>query len=98
MKDKEKDKKDLPYNPEITEEDLKAIGDKDGNLKQELSDDELLKERQKAVDFTGKDLDVPGRDLPAQKTKKTMKDEENQLYAQGSDQNESLERTDEHLK
>jgi len=98
MSNKEKKKEDLPYNPEITKEDLKAIGDKQGNLKQDLSDDELLKERKKKVDFTGKELDVPGRDLPSQKTKKTIKDEENTLYGQGSDQNDSLERTDEHLK
>jgi len=94
----EKKNEKLPYNPEITDEDLQAIGDKEGNLKTELSDDELLKERKKKVDFTGKDLDVPGRDLPSQRTQNSLKDEENQLYAQGSGDNESLEQTNEHLK
>ncbi|MEM6515116.1 MAG: hypothetical protein AAF688_02955 [Bacteroidota bacterium] len=99
MKTEKTNKKEKQtYNSEITKEDLKAIGDKTGNLKQDLSDDELLKERKNPVDFTGKDLDVPGRDLPSTKTMKTLKDEENQLYAQGSEQNESLELTDEHLK
>lgn len=95
---KEKKDDNLPYNPEITEDDLQAIGDKEGNLKVDLSDDELLKERKKKVDFTGKGLDIPGRDLPSQKTNKSLKDEENQLYAQGSDDNETLEQTDEHVK
>ncbi|WP_047546426.1 hypothetical protein [Psychroserpens sp. Hel_I_66] len=91
-------KEKLDYNPEITKEDKKALGDKAGNLKTDLTDDELLKNREKPVDFTGKDLDVPGRDLPKNRTKLNLKDEENQLYSQGGESNEDLEQTTEHLK
>nr|WP_321222833.1 hypothetical protein [uncultured Psychroserpens sp.] len=92
------DKEKLDYNPEITEADKKALGDKAGNLKTELSDDELLKNREKPVDFTGKDLDIPGRNLTNKKANTKLKDEENQLYSQGGASNESLEQTTEHLK
>ena len=92
------DKKSQSYNPNITEDDKKALGSKAGNLKTTLSDDALLKNRKEPVDFTGKDLDIPGRELPKERTKKTLKDEENQLYSQGGPGNEHLEQTDEHLK
>jgi hypothetical protein len=78
------------YNSEITKEDLRTLGDKEGNLKNDLNEDEYLKERKKKVDFTGKDLDIPGRSLPKNKTKKVLKDEENQMYSLGSDDNENL--------
>ncbi|WP_040279135.1 hypothetical protein [Psychroserpens damuponensis] len=97
MKETHEDKK-LDYNPNITEDDKKALGDKAGNLKTELSDDELLKEREKPVDFTGKDLDIPGRSLPNKVKPSKLKDEENQLYSQGGVSNEDLEQTTEHLK
>ena len=90
-----KENKQNTYNPEITKEDKTALGDKEGNLKTELSDDTLLKNREKKVDFTGKDLDVPGRN---RNPKEKLKDEENQLYSQGSDDNENLETTSEHIK
>ncbi|WP_435412809.1 hypothetical protein [Psychroserpens mesophilus] len=83
------------YNPEITKDDKIALGDKAGHLKTELSDDTLLKNREKKVDFAGKDLDIPGRNSAA---KNTLKDEENQLYSQGSDDNEDLELPSEHIK
>lgn len=93
------EKKKLDYNPEITEADKKVLGDKAGNLKTELSDDALLKNREKPVDFTGKELDVPGRTLPkTNKEGSKLKDEENQLYSQGGADNEDLEQTTEHLK
>ena len=90
-----KENKKETYNSEITQEDKNALGDKAGNLKTELSDDSVLKNREKKVDFTGKDLDIPGRNL---EEKKKLKDEENQLYSQGSDDNEDLEITSEHIK
>ncbi len=98
MSNDNKKKEENTYNPEITKEDKQALGDKAGNLKTDMSDDELLKNREKDVDFTGKDLDVPGRELPSDKTKKTLKDEENSLYGQGGSGNEDLERTSEHVK
>jgi len=93
-----KDNNSKKYNPNITEADKKALGDKAGNLKTTRSEDDILKQREKDVDFAGKDLDVPGRDLPSQRTKKDLKDEENQLYSQGGPGNEDLERTNEHVK
>lgn len=98
MSKEKKDSKEKSYNPEITKEDKKALGDKAGNIKTDMSDDELLKDRQEKIDFTGKGLDVPGRDLPSQKTKNSLKDEENTLYGQGGPGNEDLERTSEHVK
>ncbi|TXD84048.1 hypothetical protein ESY86_10925 [Subsaximicrobium wynnwilliamsii] len=98
MSNEKKDKKQETYNPEITKEDKKALGDKAGNLHTDLSDDELLKEREEAVDFAGSDLDVPGRDLPKNTNHKSLKDEENQMYSQGGPGNEDLENTTEHVK
>nr|WP_321226365.1 hypothetical protein [uncultured Psychroserpens sp.] len=96
---KQIDKKEkLDYNPEITKEDKSVLGDKAGNLKTELSEDDILKNRERPVDFTGKNLDVPGRTLPKNRSNSELKDEENQLYSQGGESNESLEQTTEHLK
>lgn len=78
------------YNSEITKEDLKALGDKTGNLRNDNGDDELLKNKV-TTDFSGKELDVPGRKTRKNVTKKNIKDEENQLYSIGSDDNENLE-------
>ena len=87
---KEKEK----YNSEINKEDKKALGDISGNLRNDDGEDSVLQKRKKPVDFTGKDLDVPGRVLPSNKTKKKLKDEENQLYGLGSEHNENLESTE----
>ena len=96
---KQIDKKEkLDYNPEITKEDKSVLGNKAGNLKTELSEDDILKNRERPVDFTGKNLDVPGRTLPKNRSNSELKDEENQLYSQGGESNESLEQTTEHLK
>ena len=78
------------YNSDITKEDLQALGDKAGNLRNDNGDDELLKNKVTS-DFSGNDLDVPGRKTRKDVTKKTLKDEENQLYSIGSDDNENLE-------
>lgn len=83
--------KENTYNSNITKEDLNTLGDKKGNLRNDSGDDRLLKFREKKVDFTAEELDVPNRNLPNDKTKKTLKDEENQVYSQGSEQNENLE-------
>ncbi len=79
------------YNSEITKEDLKILGDREGNLRNDLNEDEYLKERSQKVDFTGKELDIPGRKLKKNVTSKKIKDEENELYSLGSDDNENLE-------
>lgn len=84
-------KKTEKYNPEITESDKKKLGDKAGNLRQDGGDDSQLKNRERPVDFEGEELDVPGRKLPEDKTKKQLKDEENQLYGIGGEDHEDLE-------
>ncbi len=78
------------YNSEITKEDLQALGDKAGNLRNDNGDDELLKNKV-TKDFSGSDLDIPGRKTRKDVTKKNLKDEENQLYSIGSDDNDNLE-------
>jgi len=83
--------KEIDYNSEITKDDLQALGDKTGNLRNDNGDDELLKNKVNEQDFIGKDLDVPGRKAPKSTSKKSLKDEENQLYSLGSDDNENLE-------
>jgi hypothetical protein len=85
------DKKSNINNPKITKENQYNLGDKKRNLRSDGGDDEQLKNREKPVDFVGKDLDVPGRTLPKNRTKKKLKDEENQLYSQGGPGNEDLE-------
>ena len=90
------DKKENNYNPNITEEDKQALGLKKENLRSDSGDDQPLKDRERDVDFAGKDLDVPGRDLPNQRTKKEFKDEENQLYGQGGPGNDNLEQNEDH--
>lgn len=88
MKSKKENKEDN-YNSDITTEDLQAIGKK--GLRKDSDDDKLLQDREKDVDFQGKDLDVPGRDNKTTNTPQRIKDEENNLYAQGGESNENLE-------
>lgn len=83
------------YNPEVTKEDKNILGDKSGNIHNDEGDDSILLNREKPVDFTGKNLDVPGRQLPSERTPKELKDEENQLYSFGTEDNENLESTEE---
>lgn len=84
------DKKSNIINPEINKKTQHNLED-DQNLRSDGGDDEQLKHRKNPVDFEGKDLDVPGRALPENRTKKQLKDEENQLYSQGGPGNEDLE-------
>lgn len=88
--DKKKQHK-TTYNSEVTKEDIDALGKK--NLSMDAKDDRPLQDRKKPVDFTGKDLDVPGRDdVSVSKNKKIkLKDEENSLYGQGGERKENLE-------
>ena len=84
-------KQNKEYNSNITSDDLQVLGDKSGNLRNDNADDELLKNKVNNIDFVGKDLDIPGRKPSIKTTKKSLKDEENQLYSLGSDDNENLE-------
>ena len=74
------DNKEEKYNSNITKDD-----------KQALRERQDVNTRTDDVDFSGKELDVPGRKLPSNTTKRNLKDEENTLYGQGSSTNENLE-------
>lgn len=50
----------LPYDPSITEEDKQALQDR--NLSMDQHQDKALSDRNRPVDFTAKDLDIPGSD------------------------------------
>jgi hypothetical protein len=90
--------KDNNYNSNITKEDAQALRKRTENTRTDGGDDRMLRNREKAVDFTGKDLDVPGRNIPNGKQTTSIKDEENQLYSQGSDENADLERNTNHIE
>ncbi len=77
------------YNPEVTEKDIDALGTK--GLSMDAGDDRLLEKRRGKLDFTGKDLDIPGRDTVNNAHTKKLKDEENTLYGQGAESKEGLE-------
>lgn len=85
------DKKDQDYDSDVTKHDKDLLGKKHKNLRTDGGDDQQLEERIRPVDFEGEDLDVPGRTLPEDRTKKKFKDEENQLYSQGGPGNENLD-------
>ncbi|MCW3070619.1 MAG: hypothetical protein JWO44_509 [Bacteroidetes bacterium] len=76
---------------DVTKEDLEALGPKD--LSMDMGDDEDLKHRVHPVDFTGKDLDVPGAELDDVQEKKGSEDEENNSYSIGGDAHDNLEET-----
>lgn len=75
-------KKNIPYNPNLTEEDKDLLGERKGNLRSDGGEDEQLKHRKRPVDFEGTDLDIPGRTLPEERNRGQLKDEENQLYSE----------------
>lgn len=80
------------YNPEVTMDDVINLGERVSEQRNDKQgDDAQLENRKRDVDFTGKDLDVPGRDLPKDRNRANLKDEENQLYSQGSGHNDHLE-------
>ena len=81
---KTKGEKDLPYNPNITNEDKQALNEK-GRSMNKNQDKEL--DRQKDVDFTGKNLDIPGSNYDGTSKQKDIPDEANRQF------NERGERT-----
>jgi hypothetical protein len=70
---------------DVTKEDLYALGGKD--LSMDLGDDEELNHRVHPVDFSGKDLDIPGAELDDEDEQKGSEDEENNSYSIGGDGN-----------
>jgi hypothetical protein len=76
---------------DVTKADLEALGPPD--LSMDMGDDEDLKHRVFPVDFTGKDLDVPGAELDDDQEMKGSEDEENNSYSIGGDNHDKLEET-----
>lgn len=79
---------------DVTDEDLEALGPKD--LSMDMGDDEQLKHRNRPVDFTGEDLDVPGTELDDDDEERGSEDEENNIYSLGGDEKNNLEEGQEH--
>lgn len=77
------------YNSDITKDDIDALGKK--GLRADSEDDRLLLDRDQAVDFQGKDLDIPGRNKTSSAIKKGITDEENTLFGQGGESKDNLE-------
>ncbi|HET9054714.1 MAG TPA: hypothetical protein VFM90_11100, partial [Cyclobacteriaceae bacterium] len=68
---------------DVTAEDLEALGPKDLSL--DMGDDEQLKHRTQPVDFSGKELDVPGSELDDDQEAVGTEDEENNSYSLGGE-------------
>jgi hypothetical protein len=86
---KETQKTSPSYNSEVTQEDMDALRKK--GLSMDSGDDRLLQNRKKRIDFSGDDLDVPGRNDINLTPSAGITDEENSLFGQGGEQNENLE-------
>ena len=86
---KKQDKKELKYNPNVTEHDKDILKQK--NIHGDGGDDQQLRERKDKVDFEGSGLDVPGREKAKKQKGNQLRDEENQLFSQGGETKENLE-------
>ena len=71
------DKKDLPYNPEITKEDKEALNEKGRSMNKGQDKDLDQKEQ---VDFTPDELDIPGSNDSRPEDKTDLVDEENMQF------------------
>lgn len=87
VEDELKPTKKNPY--DITDEDMEALGPED--LSMDMGDDEQLKHRNRPVDFSAQDLDIPGSELDDEKESIGSEDEENNSYSLGGDNHEDLE-------
>jgi hypothetical protein len=74
---------------DVTAEDLEALGPED--LSMDMGDDEQLKHRNRPVDFSAQDLDIPGSELDDENEAVGSEDEENNSYSLGGDNHEDLE-------
>jgi len=82
----DKSTEDLAREAEVTNEDLQALGPKDANLSDDGGDDEQLLERDRGVDFTGDELDVPGSELDDPQEEIGSEDEENNFYSNADEE------------
>lgn len=71
------DKKDLPYNPEITKEDKEALNEKGRSMNKGQDKDLDHKEN---VDFTPDELDIPASNDSKPEDKTDLVDEENMQF------------------
>lgn len=83
---KEKTTEQLAEEARVTKEDLQALGPKDANLNPDGGDDEQLIERNRKVDFSGDDLDVPGSELDDAQERRGSEDEENNFYSNADEE------------
>jgi hypothetical protein len=81
--------KKLNNDADLNDDDLEALGDP--NLSMDGGDDEQLKQRTHAADFSGEDLDVPGSEDDDTMEEIGSEDEENNIYSIGGDNHEDLE-------
>lgn len=82
----EKSTEELANEAKVTKEDLEALGSKDANLSDDGGDDEQLLERERMVDFTGDELDVPGSELDDDQERIGSEDEENNFYSNADEE------------
>ncbi len=89
----EKNKNNIKNSSNVSDQEKDLFGERPKNLRTDGGDDIQLDKNHRShpVDFEGKDLDIPGRSLPEDRSKKELKDEENQLYSQGGPDNDKLE-------
>jgi len=73
---------------DVTKDDLIALKSEENNFE---GDDEVLEDRVYPLDFTGKDLDVPGTELDDKEEETGNEDEENNIYSLGGENHEDLE-------
>lgn len=71
------DNKDLPYNPDITQEDKEALNEKGRSMSKGL--DRELDHKEK-VDFTPDELDIPASNDSRLEDKTDLVDEENMQF------------------
>ena len=71
------DNKDLPYNPDITQEDKEALNEK-GRSMNKAQDREL--DHKEKVDFTPDELDIPASNDTKPEDKTDRVDEENMQF------------------
>lgn len=91
MKTENKTDNKKKYNSDITKEDLDALGKKTKHLRTDGGQDTHLEDREKLVDFEGKNLDIPGRGQSKAKPDGNLSDEENRHHSLGSTDNSHLE-------
>ena len=73
---------------DVTKDDLIALDSEEHNFE---GDDEVLEDRVYPLDFTGKDLDVPGTELDDVDEATGNEDEENNIYSLGGENHADLE-------